>query len=158
MTVPYGLPGRQRRNRPVPTTLRAERTIAADPLGVALLMAGPAAEQLWHGPLAQRHGAARRGRPRDGVEDRPRTAAVEVGSAVRSGPALLLPVTIAVGGGSPISGSLRLTPMGAVYDVPATRAALTLEHDGQPPRRLRRLAEQYLVNLAAAAEARSQAP
>ncbi|MGY1590962.1 hypothetical protein ACI79D_03180 [Geodermatophilus sp. SYSU D00708] len=83
---------------------------------------------------------------------------MEVGSSVRSGGAVLLPVTVAVGGGPPISGSLRLTPMGAVYAAPATRATLTLEFDGQPPRRLRRLVEQYLTDLAAAAEARSQAP
>lgn len=140
-------------------TLRAERTIAADPLGLALLMAGPAARSLW--PAAapvQRYSPARHVRRRDGVDGGPRAAVVEVGSSVRSGSELLLPLTIAVGGRPPLSGALRLTPIGAVYDAPATRAALTLEHDGQPPRRLRRLVEQYLANLAAAAEKRIQAP
>lgn len=149
------------RTASAPSVVRVERTIAAEPTSTALLLAGPAAVDLWPG--------ARRAGEFDGQVRVEADLALAPGGG-RGGPTRVLvralpprrtPIsfitrfTWSVSPALPeVSGTLTLLYAGAR----ATRAVLVLRADrdlfaGGVPE----MAEVFLANLAAAAEARALA-
>lgn len=138
------------------TRVRATRPIAADPTSTALLLAGPTALDLWPG--------ARRGDEVAGgvlvVADLPGPRSGSTAVIVRAQPPRRTPVSFVTrfswqGSDLPaVDGSLTL-----LYDGPhATRAVLELDASGDVASRgLPAMAEGFLANLAAAAEARAYA-
>lgn len=145
----------------VPVRTRTSRRIAADPTSTALLLAGPAAVELWPGV---RRVAEAGGRTL--VETlRAPVRAASVGAA----PPLRTPTSYVSrfdwsGPGVPATtGTLTLSYVaGAAPDVPATLAVLELRSTDVPgsrldDARLERLAAGFLDNLAQVAERRSDA-
>jgi len=141
-------------------TIRAERLIAADPTGTALLLAGQTALDLWPGVTRISSGAAS-GVLVDAVVPSLRRHAARV--SVQAGPPRRLPTAYVTtfrfsGEGLPSTeGAVTLTRS---WDAPhaATSAVLTLTWDGGEPRvaaAFRAMADGFLANLAAAAEERS---
>ncbi|HEX8001835.1 MAG TPA: hypothetical protein VF519_03985 [Mycobacteriales bacterium] len=138
-------------------SIRAERRIAADPTGTALLLAGQTAFDLWPG-ATRLDGAARL----DGATllvRVPRRPAARV--AVRARPPRRLPTsyvtTFRVDGDLPeTDGTVTLTRAWQ-GERPATDAVLTVTWDGDARLAgpLRAMADGFLANLAAAAEQRS---
>ena len=141
---------------------RADRLIEADPTSTALLLAGPAALELW--PGIRRVGeVADRVLVEADVPSRPAPAAATVLVA----PPLRTPTSYVtrfdwVGPSLPRThGELRLT-YSAGDDGPATRAVLTLDSSDVVDRDLAvptldALARGFLANLARLAESRSRA-
>lgn len=144
--------------------IRVSREIAADPTSTALLLAGPAALELW--PGVRRVGAAGRRALVEaelvpGPGQPPRTTA----ATVRALPPVRLPTAFVTrfewaGPDLPAtSGVLRLTY--SCGSTPSTRAELELSSQrqdgpvGAPV--LRAMAQEFLDNLSAAAERRSSA-
>ncbi len=134
--------------------VEADRSIAADPTSVALLLNGPAAGELWPGVVEVDSSSARlalRARvPGRGTVD----ARVTV-TPVRSMPTSYgATFTIESDALPPMPGRLNLS-----YESPGsarrtTRAVIVIDYRGPYPERLRRLAQRYLDNVAAAAETR----
>lgn len=112
------------------------RRIAADPTGTALLLAGPAALELW--PEAAAAGVR--------AEPPHRTPSSYVTRFVWSGAGL--PAT---------AGQLTLHYATAANGALATEAELVLDSEQQDERALRAIARGFLDNLTAAAELRSHA-
>lgn len=148
-----------------PVRTRVTRRIAADPTSTALLLAGPSALELWPGVRrVGRGGGAVEAelaspRPQDGgataatVRALPprRTPTAYVTRFTWDGPDL--PGTV---------GQLTLAYAPSGHGTPVTHAVLTLDSTGLDVSRLDQLAlaglaEQFLANLARAAEGRSRA-
>ncbi len=143
-------------------SLRAAQRIAADPTSTALLLAGPTAFELWPGVrrVADLGSAV--------VVETDLAQGRQVAANVRALPPQRTPTAYVtrftwVGPGLPAtSGELVLTHAPAVAGERATLASLVLtcedlatsELDGPT---LQALAEQFLVNLARAAELRNRA-
>lgn len=131
---------------------RVTRTVAADPTSIALLVAGPAAVELW--PGAERDAqAAGPVLVRTGPQQ---AASVQVSPPRRTPTAYVAGVDVS-GGGLPAStGTLRLAYVPSRTGAVVTHAVLQLDSAGEPGR-LRELAAGFLDNLAKAAEQRSRA-
>lgn len=140
--------------------LRVARRIAADPTSTALLLAGPAAVDLW--PGVRRVGQA------DGrliVELAPPAAAGGEVVAVRVLPPRRTPTSYVTsfdwsGSALPaVEGRLTLAYAPTADGMPVTHAVLELDVDDDAARSqlLPRLAERFLANLARAAEMRNRA-
>jgi hypothetical protein len=140
----------------------AERRIAADPTSTALLLAGPAALELWPG-------VRRIGTVADRVlvealipDQRVPTAATVRISAPRRTPTSYLTRFEWVGPSLPVTtGELTLSYVGG-EDRPTTAAVLILDSEdvadsALTPADLDRLARGFLDNLATLAESRSRA-
>jgi hypothetical protein len=151
------------------TRTRVVRRIGADPTSTALLLAAPAALELW--PGVRRIGAvggralveAELDLAREESERVPTTAA-----SVRALPPQRTPTSFVTrfawtGPGLPLTeGTLTLAYVPGPDGAPATHAALTLDSDGLEDSRvdaaaLGAMAEGFLANLARAAESRNRA-
>ncbi len=148
-----------------PTRTRLVRRICAEPTSTALLLAGPTALELW--PGVRRVGEAG---GRALVE-----AALDIGSdaaptaaSVRAQPPRRTPTSFVTrfawsGPGLPgTEGTLTLAYAPGADGTPSTQAALTLDSHGLAESRLDEtalvaMAEQFLDNLAHAAESRRSA-
>ena len=152
---------------PGSTRTRVSRRIAADPTSTALLLAGPAAMELWPGVRRVGDAGNRVLVEADLPADRGATAA-----AVRALPPRRTPTSYVTrfdwaGLGLPVTtGTLTLsyacTADREADTAAATDAALTLDSDGLSGSRLdavrlEELAGGFLANLAVAAESRSRA-
>ncbi len=144
---------------PVRTRMRVVRRIAADPTSTALLLAGPAAVELWPGVrrIAEVAGRtlveAEQGSGAASVRAEPprRTPTAYVSTFEWTGPGL-----------PPANGTLTLAYAPAADGTLATHAALELDVPGLAGSRLdepglRALAAEFLDNLGRAAEQRSRA-
>lgn len=150
-------------DRPVRT--RVVRRIGAEPTSTALLLAGPAALELW--PGVRRVGEVG-GRVLVEAElvgspaDAPTAASVRAHPPRRTPTAFVTRFTWA-GPGLPVTtGSLTLAYAPGADGTPSTHAALTLDSTGLAASRLdaaglAAMAEGFLDNLARAAESRSRA-
>lgn len=141
--------------------IRADRRIAADPTSTALLLAGPAAVDLW--PGVRRVGAVA-GRvlvEADLPQQRLSTAATVLVEPPRRTPTSFVTRFEWAGPSLPqTSGELTLTYAAGV-DGPATSAVLVLHSDDAAsaltPSALQTLADGFLDNLRELAESRSRA-
>jgi hypothetical protein len=139
---------------------RADRRIAADPTSTALLLAGPAALELWPG-------VRRVGTVADRVlveatipEQRLSTAATVLVSPPRRTPTAYVTTFEWVGPALPRTAGELVLGYAAGSDVPSTDAVLTLdtEEPGALSREaLQELAAAFLDNLATLAESRNRA-
>ena len=146
------------------TRTRAVRRIGADPTSTALLLAGPAALELWPGVrrVAEVDGRAL-------VEaDIAAPEPVPTAASVRALPPQRTPTSFVTrfqwtGPGLPVTdGTLTLAYVPGADGSPATHAALTLDSDGLEASRvdagtLAAMAQGFLANLARAAESRNRA-
>jgi len=148
---------------PSTTRTRVNRRIAADPTSTALLLAGPAAMDLWPGVRRVGDAGNRVLVEAELPADRGATAA-----AVRALPPRRTPTSYVTrfdwaGLGLPVTtGTLTLSYACDAASGAATDAALTLDSDGLSGSRLdadrlEELADGFLANLATAAESRSRA-
>jgi hypothetical protein len=137
------------------TLIELERTITADPASVTLLLSGPAAGELWPDVLDVKSGPTQLELQVKTPAGAKSTAEVEMTRPVRSPTAYRIAFAIRTDRLPPLAGTLTLGHAQRVHDVPTTRAVLTLIYHGRSPQQLRGLAEQYLQNVAAAAESRS---
>jgi hypothetical protein len=145
------------------THIRAARRIGADPTSTALLLAGPAAMELWPGVrLVGEVGG------RTLVEAELAAAPTPTAASVRARPPRRTPTSFVTrfawtGPGLPITeGTLTLTYASGADGAPSTHAELVLDSSGLGGSRLDQsaltaMAEQFLANLAGAAESRSRA-
>lgn len=149
---------------PSPGTLRtrADRPIAADPTSTALLLAEPAALELWPGVRRVGHVADRVLVEAEIPEQRLSTAATVRVHPPRRTPTSFVTRFAWAGPGLPgTTGELTLTYAGG-SDRPSTVAVLTLDSEGVDDSALsgsalQLLAEGFLTNLARLAESRSNA-
>lgn len=152
-----------------PTTrTKVVRRIGADPTSTALLLAGPAALELW--PGVRRVGEVGGRALVEAELDVARSEAERVPTAasVRARPPRRTPTAFVTrfawsGPGLPVTeGTLTLAYAPAADGAPCTHAALVLESTGLAESRvgesaLEAMAEGFLANLARAAESRSHA-
>lgn len=143
------------------TRTRVVRHIGADPTSTALLLAGPAAMELWPGVrLVGEVGG------RSVVEAE--LSAVPTAASVRARPPRRTPTSFVTrfawtGPGLPVTeGSLTLSYAPGADGAPSTSATLTLDSAGVVGSRLdaatlEQMARGFLDNLARAAESRSRA-
>ena len=143
------------------TRTRAVRRIGAEPTSTALLLAGPAALELW--PGVRRVGEVG-GRALVEAE----VAATPTAASVRALPPQRTPTSFVTrfawtGPGLPVTeGTLTLAYAPGADGTPSTYAALTLDSEGVEDSRidaraLQAMADGFLGNLARAAESRSRA-
>lgn len=148
-----------------PTRTRVVRRISAEPTSTALLLAGPAALELW--PGVRRVGEVA-GRVLVEAELAVGPAHALTAASVRAHPPRRTPTSFVTrftwtGPGLPITeGTLTLTYAPGADGTPSTHAALTLDSTGLATSRLdaaglTAMAEGFLENLARAAESRSDA-
>lgn len=150
------------------TRIRVARRICADPTSTALLLAGPAALELW--PGVRRIGEvggralveAELDVARDEAERAPTAASVRALPPRRT-PTAFVTRFAWTGPGLPVTeGTLTLGYAPGADRTPSTRAALQLDSAGVAGSRLdgsalTAMAEGFLDNLARAAESRSRA-
>lgn len=149
------------------TRTRVVRRIGADPTSTALLLAGPAALELW--PGVRRVGeVGGRALVEAELEPRDEAAPVPTAAAVRALPPRRTPTSFVTrfawsGPGLPVTeGTLTLAYAPGADGAPSTHAALTLDSAGVVGSRvdegtLTAMAEGFLDNLARAAESRNRA-
>lgn len=148
-----------------PTRTRVVRRISAEPTSTALLLAGPAALELW--PGVRRLGEVG-GRVLVEAALGGGGADVLTAASVRAHPPRRTPTSFVTrftwtGPGLPVThGTLTLTYAPGADGTPTTHAALTLDSTGLDVSRvdaagLVAMAEGFLDNLARAAESRSRA-
>jgi hypothetical protein len=139
--------------------VQVERRIAADPTSIALLLAGPSGVALWPGVQEVAEAATGRHRVVADVPDRGTIVAdVAAEPPTRTPTSFFVQFSFVAADVPASTGELRLDhdPV-SVEAMPTTRASLSIRYDGPAPDRLRRLATEFLANLAAAAEERSRA-
>ena len=147
------------------TRTRVTRRIGADPTSTALLLAGPAALELW--PGVRRVGEVG-GRALVEAELTDEGDRVPTAASVRALPPRRTPTSYVTrfawtGPGLPVTeGELTLAYAPGAEGAPCTSAALTLDSVGVAASRLdvaglAAMAEGFLSNLARAAESRSRA-
>jgi hypothetical protein len=150
------------------TRTRVVRRIGADPTSTALLLAGPAAMELW--PGVRRVGEVG-GRALVEAElslAREERERVPTAASVRALPPQRTPTSFVTrfawsGPGLPVTeGTLTLAYAPGADGAPSTHAALTLDSDGLDDSRvdasaLTAMAQGFLANLARAAESRNRA-
>lgn len=150
------------------TRTRVVRRIGADPTSTALLLAGPAAMELW--PGVRRIGEVG-GRALVEAElslARAERERVPTAASVRALPPQRTPTSFVTrfawsGPGLPVTeGTLTLAYAPGADGAPSTHAALTLDSDGLDDSRvdaaaLTAMAQGFLANLARAAESRNRA-
>lgn len=150
------------------TRTRVVRRIGADPTSTALLLAGPAALELW--PGVRRVGEVG-GRVLVEAElglDPAEAPSAPTAAAVRALPPRRTPTSFVTrfawtGPGLPVTeGTLTLAYAPGADGAPSTQAALTLDSSGVVGSRvdeptLTAMAEGFLANLARAAESRNRA-
>lgn len=148
-----------------PTRTRVARRIGAEPTSTALLLAGPAALELW--PGVRRVGEVG-GRVLVEAALDAREQGVPTAASVRAQPPRRTPTSFVTrfawtGPGLPVTdGVLTLSYAPGADGAPSTSAELALESTGVAasrlePHDLRAMAEGFLANLARAAESRSRA-
>lgn len=150
---------------PAPGLLRtrADRRIAADPTSTALLLAGPAAVELWPGVRRVGPVADRILVEADLTDQSAPTAATVLVQPPRRTPTSFVTRFEWVGPSlPPTTGELTLRYVVGVDDSPATVAVLVLESEGVTGSALsactlQSLADRFLDNLALLAESRSRA-
>ena len=148
---------------PAPGLLRtrADRRIAADPTSTALLLAGPAAIELW--PGVRRVGpVADRILVEADLSDQSTAATVLVQPPRRTPTSFVTRFEWVGPSLPPTTGELTLRYVAGADDSPATAAFLVLESEGVDgsalsAQSLQSLAERFLDNLARLAESRSRA-
>ncbi len=143
-----------------PVRTRAARDIAADPTSTALLLASPAAVELWPG-VERVAEAGGRVLVEVETEGRPRTAAtVSVEPPRRTPTSYVVPFAFSGPDLPSTSGTLTLA-YGPGSAVPGTRAVLELRStglaDAARAERLQALAARFLERLGRAAEQRARA-
>ena len=145
-----------------PTRIRVARRIGADPTSTALLLAGPAALELW--PGVRRVGeVGGRVLVEADLDTRQPTAASVRALPPRRTPTSFVTRFAWTGPGLPVTdGVLTLGYAPGADGAPSTSAELALHSTGVAasrvgPHDLRVMAEAFLGNLARAAESRSRA-
>jgi hypothetical protein len=143
-----------------PARTRITRRISADPTSTALLLAGPAAVELWPGLRRVGESAGR-------VDVEAELDGVPMSATVRARPPKRTPTSYVtqfdfVGSGVPRTAGQLTMAYAPGSSGPATLAVLTLERDADPVGAidgvlLERMAARFLDNLAHAAEDRSRA-
>lgn len=150
-------------DRPVRT--RVARRISAEPTSTALLLAGPAALELWPGVRRIGEVGGRvlvEAELADGPADAPTAASVRAHPPRRTPTSFVTRFTW-TGPGLPVTeGTLTLSYGAGADGAPATQAELTLDSTGLSSSRLDEaglaaMAGGFLDNLARAAESRSRA-
>jgi hypothetical protein len=124
------------------TQAQIVRRFAADPAGVALLLAGPVADMLW---------------PQPESSDDLQPARVVVGPPMRAGVGFVVDLTIADPELGSARGRLELVPETAELPLVGTTARLRLTASRGSADLLRSHGEQFLAALGALAVARSSA-
>jgi hypothetical protein len=126
------------------TQAQIVRRFAADPAGVALLLAGPVADALWPAPAG-----------RDG--DHAAAPVLRVGPPMRAGVGFVVDLTIADPDVGSARGRLALVPETGEMPVVGTTARLLLTAAHGTPGGLRTRGERFLDALGSLAVARSSA-
>lgn len=150
------------------TRTKVVRRIGADPTSTALLLAGPAALELWPGVRRVGEVGGRALVEAELVAAREQSGPVPTAASVRALPPQRTPTAFVTrfawtGPGLPVTdGTLTLAYAPGADGAPATHAALTLDSDGLEASRvdaraLQAMAEGFLANLARAAESRNRA-
>lgn len=150
------------------TRTRVVRRIGADPTSTALLLAGPAALELWPGVRRVGEVGGRALIEADLAAAREQSARVATAACVRALPPQRTPTSFVTrfawtGPGLPVTeGTLTLAYVPGLDGSPSTHAVLALDSDGLERSRLdadalRAMAEGFLANLARAAESRNRA-
>lgn len=137
------------------TLIELERSIAADPASVTLLLSGPGAGELWPDAVDVKSTPTELELQVMTPEGDESSAEVAMTRPVRSPTAYRIAFAVRADRMRPLAGTLALRYAKPVHDVPTTRAVLTFVYDGARPQQLHTLAERYLQNVAAAAESRS---
>ena len=148
-----------------PTRIRVARRVGADPTSTALLLAGPAALELWPGVrrVGEVNGRVLVEADLDPLEDGVPTAASVRALPPRRTPTSFVTRFAWTGPGLPVTdGVLTLGYAPGADGAPSTSAELALHSTGVAasrvdPHDLRVMAEAFLANLARAAESRSRA-
>jgi hypothetical protein len=128
------------------TRIEVSRTAAADPSSVALVLAGPAARELWPRRPDRVVGVVTAQQP---------VAAVAVDPPARSGVGFAARVQVHVGDAMVAAGRLSILPLPP--DRSGCELRLALEVSDEGAERLRRDAARYLANVADLSRARSSA-
>ena len=150
------------------TRIRAVRRIGADPTSTALLLAGPAALELWPGVRRVGEVGGRALVEAELEVARQEGERVPTAASVRALPPQRTPTSFVTrfawtGPGLPgTDGTLTLAYAPGADGAPSTHAALTLDSDGLESSRvdaaaLEAMAAGFLANLARAAESRNRA-
>ena len=150
------------------TRTRVVRRIGADPTSTALLLAGPAAMELWPGVRRVGEVGGRALVEAEIAAAREESERVPTAASVRALPPQRTPTAFVTrfawtGPGLPgTEGTLTLAYAPGADGAPSTHAALTLDSDGLEDSRVDRgtlqaMAEGFLANLARAAESRNRA-
>lgn len=150
------------------TRTRVTRRICADPTSTALLLAGPAAMELWPGVRRIGEVGGRALVEAEIVVARQEGERVPTAASVRALPPRRTPTSYVTrfawtGPGLPVTnGELTLAYAPGADGTPSTHAALTLDSAGVADSRVDRaaleaMAQGFLANLARAAESRSRA-
>ncbi len=153
---------------PTRTRTRVVRRIGADPTSTALLLAGPAALELWPGVRRVGEVGGRALVEAELVAAREEGECVPTAASVRALPPQRTPTSFVTrfawtGPGLPgTDGTLTLAYAPGADGTPSTHAALTLDSAGLEDSRvdartLEAMAEGFLANLARAAESRNRA-
>jgi hypothetical protein len=125
------------------TQAQIVRRFAADPAGVALLLAGPVAEMLWPQP--------------DRSDDSEAAPRVQLGPPMRAGVGFVVDLTIADPALGSARGRLALVPETTDLPVVGTTARLRLSASRGSDDQLQDRGEQFLAALGSLAVARSSA-
>ena len=128
------------------TRIEVSRSVAADPSSVALVLAGPAARELWP-PRSDRVVGV--------VEPQQPRLAVRVDPPVRAGVGFAARMEVHAGDATIGSGRLSIVP--GPGESPRCEVRLFLEVDEASVSRLRRDADRYLGNVAELSRERSSA-
>ena len=150
------------------TRTRVVRRICADPTSTALLLAGPAALELWPGVRRVGEVGGRALVEAELEVARAEPERIATAASVRAQPPRRTPTSFVTrfawtGPGLPVTdGVLTLAYAPGADGTPSTHAALELDSRGVAESRLdavalTAMAEEFLANLARAAEARSRA-
>lgn len=150
------------------TRTRVARRIGADPTSTALLLAGPAALELWPGVRRVGDAGGRALVEAELLPARAESERVPTAASVRALPPQRTPTSFVTrfawtGLGLPVTeGTLTLGYAPGADGAPSTHASLTLDSDGLEGSRmdagtLEAMAEGFLANLARAAESRNRA-
>jgi hypothetical protein len=125
------------------TQAQIVRTFAADPAGVALLLAGPVADSLWPSAAA--------------AHDADRARLVQIGPPMRAGVGFVVDLAVVDPEVGTARGRLALVPETAELPAVGTTARLTLTSSYGASRVLHERGEEFLDALGALAVARSSA-